>query len=192
MTYSSSLSSSSVLSESVPAERTLAGSLPADDFKTLFRGHPGGVAVIAADDGSGPVALTATSVSSVSADPPLLVFSVSAQSSASAAILASRSVVVHLLDADDLSVAKLGATSGIDRFADQSLWSRLVTGEPVFHGVRAWVRCRIVDRMDAGGSTVVAAHALQSNVARGEDGPIGALVYHNRAWHRLGDHSRVV
>lgn len=164
-----------------------AASLPPDDYKALFRGHPGGVAVITADAGDGPVALTATSVSSVSADPPLLVFSISALSSAASVLSRAETVVVHLLDAHDLEVAQLGATSGIDRFADTHRWSRLVTGEPVYRDVRAWVRCAVVDRMDAGGSTVIAAHALQSHVARDDS---DALVYHNRTWHRLGEHSR--
>ncbi|MFT4228809.1 MAG: flavin reductase family protein [Microbacterium sp.] len=172
------------------AAAELRHSLDADEFKALFRGHPGGVAVITADDGNGPVALTATSVSSVSADPPLLVFSVSAQSSAAPTIVGAPTVVVHLLDADDLELARLGATSGIDRFADGDRWARLSTGEPVYHGVRAWVRCAVIDRMDAGGSTVIAAHALQSSVARDADGG-DALVYHNRTWHRLGQHSRL-
>ena len=168
-----------------------ASSLSADEFKALFRGHPGGVAVITADAGDGPVALTATSVSSVSADPPLLIFSISAQSSAADVLSRAETVVVHLLDAHDLDVARLGATSGVDRFADADRWSRLVTGEPVYHDVRAWVRCAVIGRMDAGGSTVIAAHALQSDlqrdVAPGEAGD--ALVYHNRTWHRLGEHS---
>ncbi|HYP73244.1 MAG TPA: flavin reductase family protein [Microbacterium sp.] len=174
-------------------EHRFGGSLSADDFKALFRGHPGGVAVITADAGHGPVALTATSVASVSAEPPLLIFSISAQSSASAVLAEAETVVVHLLDAHDLEVAQLGATSGIDRFAQTHRWSRLVTGEPVYHDVRAWVRCAVIGRMDAGGSTVIAAHALQSrlerDVAGGEHGD--ALVYHNRTWHRLGDHSRI-
>ncbi len=173
--------------------RHLGASLSADDFKTLFRGHPGGVAVITADAGNGPVALTATSVSSVSADPPLLVFSVSAQSSAASTLASAETVVVHLLDAHDLDIAKLGATSGIDRFADEALWSRLVTGEPVYRDVRAWVRTAVVSRMDAGGSIVIAGHALQSHVERdvaaGEAGD--ALVYHNRSWHRLSDASAI-
>ena len=175
------------------SQPSFASSLSADDFKTLFRGHPGGVAVITADDGTGPVALTATSVSSVSVEPPLLVFSVSAQSSAAGALLRAETVVVHLLDARDLEVAELGATSGIDRFAQTDRWSRLITGEPVYHDVRAWVRCSIIDRMDAGGSTVIAAHALQSHIGRDDAASEedGALVYHNRTWHRLGEHSRL-
>ncbi|KAA9135869.1 flavin reductase family protein [Microbacterium caowuchunii] len=174
-------------------ERAISASLSADEFKALFRGHPGGVAVITAEGPDGPVSLTATSVSSVSVDPPLLIFSISALSSAAPALLAAETVVVHLLDSDDLDVAKLGSTSGIDRFADRDSWSRLVTGEPVYNGVRAWVRCSIIERMSAGGSTVVAAHALQSGLNRdvqhGEHG--NALVYHNRTWHRLSEDSRI-
>jgi flavin reductase (DIM6/NTAB) family NADH-FMN oxidoreductase RutF len=168
-------------------------SLSAEEFKTVFRGHPGGVAVITADAGDGPVALTATSVSSVSAEPPLLIFSLSSISSAAPTIAAADTVVVHLLDAHDLELAKLAATSGVDRFADTSLWARLPTGEPVFPGARAWLRCAIINRMDAGASTVIAAQALQHQITRDvEPGePADALVYHNRTWHRLGEHSQL-
>ncbi|MFC8683454.1 flavin reductase family protein [Microbacterium ureisolvens] len=176
-----------------PSARTIGGSVSSDGFRSLFRGHPSGVAVITATGPEGPVALTASSVSSVSADPPLLVFSVSALSSSTPTITAAGSIVVHLLDADDVDLARLGATSGADRFADTESWAPLASGEPVFRGVRAWVRCAVVSRMDAGGSTVIAAHALQSHVTRDVEADISdnALVYHNRTWHRLGRHSRV-
>ncbi|MET0887657.1 MAG: flavin reductase family protein, partial [Mycetocola sp.] len=105
----------------------------------------------------------------------------------------AETVVVHLLDAHDIDVAKLGATGGTDRFAQTHRWSRLSTGEPVYSDVRAWVRCAVINRMDAGSATVIAAHALQSHIERdvhpGEPGD--ALVYHNRTWHRLGEHSRI-
>lgn len=171
----------------------LPANLAADDFKAVFRGYPGGVSVITADPGTGPVALTATSVVSVSVDPPLLTFSLSSLSSAAAAIAASDTIVVHLLDEHDLELAKRGATSGVDRFADESAWARLATGEPVFPSVRAWVRCAIINRMTAGGSTIIAAHALQHHLARDAAPGAGgsALVYHNRSWHRLGEHSAV-
>lgn len=170
-----------------------SSSLSPDEFKGLFRGHPGGVAVITADAGDGPVALTATSVASVSAEPPLLVFSVSALSSASDVLARAETVVVHLLDAQDIEVAKLGAARGIDRFAQTHRWSRLSTGEPVYRDVRAWVRCAIINRMDAGSATVIAAHALNSHIERDvhPGGTDEALVYHNRTWHRLGEHSRM-
>lgn len=175
-----------------PSFESVSSLLP-DEFRALFRGHPVGVAVITADAGDGPVALTASSVASVSAEPPLLIFSVSAFSSASDVLARAETVVVHLLDAKDLAVAKLGAASGVDRFADTAQWSRLETGEIVYRGVRAWVRCAIVNRMDAGTATVIAAHALESHIERDvQPGVAGdALVYHNRTWHQLGEHSLI-
>ena len=179
----------------MPASKTAVSSpsLPAEDFKALFRGHPSGVTVITADAGKGPVALTASSVASVSAQPPLLVFSVSALSSAAGVLARAETVVVHFLDAQDIEVAKLGATSGIDRFAQAQTWTRLESGETVYDGVRAWVRCEITERVPAGESTVFIARALESHVARDvTPGEVGeALVYHNRTWHKLGDHSRL-
>ena len=164
-----------------------AGLAPSE-FKLAFRNHAAGVAVVTADAGDGPVGLTATSVFSVSADPALFVFSVSDQSSAAATIRQADTLVVHLLGADQLHLATLCATSGIDRFADRSLWSRLETGEPYFPGAQSWIRGRVVNRMSAGGSTVIAVHALEALVASDEDAS-APLVYHNRTWHSLGEHS---
>jgi flavin reductase (DIM6/NTAB) family NADH-FMN oxidoreductase RutF len=164
------------------------GGLSVDEFKAAFRNHPGGVAVVTADAGDGPVGLTVTSVFSVSAEPPLLVFSISGQSSSAPTIQRAETVVVHLLGADQLDVAKLFATSGVDRFADRSSWDRLITGEPYLPGAATWIRGRIVNRMEAGSSTVVAVHALQSGIGAADTAP---LVYHNRSWHHIGDHSRL-
>ncbi|WP_448808485.1 flavin reductase family protein [Agromyces bauzanensis] len=173
----------------VPAIRQ---GLAADEFRAAFRGHPAGVAVITADDGSGPVGLTATSVFSVSAEPPLLVFSVSHISSSSPTITASESVVVHLLSVRDLWLAKLCATSGIDRFADTSTWSRLPTGEPYFPAASRWLRAAVVSTALAGTSTIVTAQALESGSGLDDDHINEApLVYHNRTWHALRRHSEL-
>lgn len=169
-------------------QRGFRTGLSADEFKLAFRNHAAGVAVITGDDGAGPVALTATSVFSVSAEPPLLVFSLSAHSSSAQALLRSEHVVVHLLAEDQLELARLCSTSGADRFADTSTWTRLVTGEPYFPGAHTWIRGRVVDTMSAGASTIVAVHALQAGLPRAEAAP---LVYHNRTWHRLGEGSRL-
>lgn len=170
--------------------------LPAEQFKAAFRNHAAGVAVITADAGDGPVALTATSVFSVSAEPPLLVFSLSAASSSTPTLIRAETVVVHLLSADQLDLAVLAATSGIDRFADTSIWSRLPTGEPYFTAAPVWVRGRVVDRMEAGGSTVLAVEALEAKTPeRGSPEADAAssrpLVYHNRTWHVLGEASKI-
>ena len=162
--------------------------LGADQFKLAFRNHPAGVAVITADAGGGPVGLTATSVFSVSAEPAILVFSISGTSSSAPAIAKTDTVVVHLLGADQLDIARLFATSGVDRFADTAIWDRLATGEPYLPGSPVWIRGRVINRMTAGGSTIVAVHALEAAVSNAHAAP---LVYHNRSWHHIGAHSRL-
>lgn len=166
--------------------------MPADDFKAVFRDHPAGVAVITASVGGASVGMTATSVISVSADPPILVFSASALSSASGALLAAETVVVHLIDEGQLALAQLCATSGVDRFADHEAWKRLPSGEPLHRDVRRWIRGRIIGRMLVGASTVVAVQAIEGSHDRGDDAAVPRpLVYHDRQWHVLGDQSRV-
>lgn len=178
---------------STPASARDCERVSAEDFTSAFRNHPGGVAIITADAGHGPVALTATSVSSVSVDPPILVFSISEKSSSTPTIRSAETVVVHLLGASQLSLAKLGATSGIDRFADTSLWRRFPTGEPYFPTANNWIRGRVIEKLRAGRSTVVAVEALQTGVSAidAAEAPAEPLVYHNRTWHTLGAHSRL-
>ncbi|MFI8593119.1 flavin reductase family protein [Microbacterium sp. NPDC078428] len=162
--------------------------IPADDFKAAFRLHPAGVALITADAHGVPIALTASSVSAVSADPPLLMFSVSVHSSSSTVLRLADTVVVHLLSARNLDLAVLGATSGVDRFADTARWRRLPTGEPVFDDAHTWLRTRILHRIDAGGSTVFVGTAVESRCTADAAADEG-LVYRNRTWHRVGEDS---
>jgi flavin reductase (DIM6/NTAB) family NADH-FMN oxidoreductase RutF len=157
-------------------------------FKDAFRNYPSGVSVITGDSGDGPVGLTATSVISVSADPPVVVFSLSAASSATPALRAAGTLVIHLLESSHLALAQTFATSGIDRFAPPTRWDRLATGEPVLLDAFAWLRGRVIERMDVAGSVVVAMEVLEASVREREAAP---LVYHDRTWHRLSDASRM-
>jgi flavin reductase (DIM6/NTAB) family NADH-FMN oxidoreductase RutF len=167
--------------------------LSADDFKLAFRGLAAGVAVITAEVNGEKAAMTATSVASLSATPPLFIFSASQLSSATKIISEADTVVVHILSADQLAIAQLGATSGIDRFGVPGSWEPLPTGEPHFPAAEVWIRGRVVNRFTAGSSIVHVVEALSSNV--GEAGKAfddaQPLVYHNRTWHALGDASRV-
>jgi flavin reductase (DIM6/NTAB) family NADH-FMN oxidoreductase RutF len=184
------------LDDHAPSWRPRAGapslepSLTVEEFRAAFRNHPAGVAVITADPGEGPVGLTATSVFSVSAEPPLVAFSVSVNSSAAPGILRSASVVIHLLGTGQLDLAQLCATSGMDRFADTGSWDRLATGEPYFPRADSWVRAQIIDRLPAGGAVLIVARAVNALVSA-SDGDSRPLVYHNRVWHGLGEHSEL-
>ncbi len=163
-----------------------------DLFRAAFRNHPAGVAVVTADVGDGPVAMTLSSIASFSADPPMLVFSATRAASSTPSLSRAHTVVVHFVSARQLWLARLGATSGVDRFKDVA-WGRLPTGEPVYADATAWVRGRVATKMEAGSSVLFILEVLEVRIADAErddaataDNP---LIYHNRTWHVLSDES---
>ncbi|QZY50717.1 flavin reductase family protein [Leucobacter tenebrionis] len=164
----------------------------ADDFKFAFRHHPAGVAVVTADAGNGPVAMTVSSMSSVAIDPPTLVFSASPLSSATPTIREAETVVVHLIASDQVDLARLGARSGADRFGDDVEWGRLPTGEPYYPNATEWLRGRVARLFEINGSVLVIVEALEAKPREGrEDTDESPLVYHNRTWHSIGDHTQL-
>ncbi|WP_333827950.1 flavin reductase family protein [Pararhodobacter sp.] len=155
-------------------------------FREAFRCHPAGVAIVTADPGDGPVALTVSSLISVSAEPPLVAFSLSNRSSTAAAMLKAESVVIHLTRFDDLELAQLAATSGADRFGPGIAWEQLPTGEPRYTAIATWFRARLRGTLPLDGATLVAAELLDGAVApSGAQPERDSLVYMDRRWHRL-------
>ncbi|WP_020016636.1 flavin reductase family protein [Promicromonospora sukumoe] len=165
--------------------------LSPDEFKTVFRNHPAGVAVVALLHEDRPVGFTATSVISVSAAPPLLAFSLASTSSSWPAISEASTLAVSFLAEHQDHISARFATSGIDRFADGG-WSPLPTGEPVIDGAVSWFRARVVQRTPIGDSYLVSLRALASSLTEGKRDPAASpLVYKNRAYHRIGDDTAI-
>ena len=153
----------------------------ADDLKAAFRDHAVGVALITATTPTGPVGLTASSVASVAVDPPALSFSVTRATGSAGALLDAGSVVLHLLAAHHVGLARAFARSGGPRFTPEQGWTRLPTGEPLLADARAALRCRIMHTVPVGGSSLVVAEVLE--VRFGPAAP--PLVYHDRRYLRL-------
>uniref|UniRef100_UPI00102FDE56 flavin reductase family protein n=1 Tax=Streptomyces otsuchiensis TaxID=2681388 RepID=UPI00102FDE56 len=151
--------------------------LSAEAFKTVFRRHPAGVAVVALSHHGRPVGFTATSVISVSAEPPLLAFSLAATSSSWPAVEECDHLTVSFLAEDQAGISSRFATSGIDRFAAGG-WSRLPTGEPVIDGAVSWLRASVLQRTPAGGSVLIVLRAVEAGI-RPEAAP---LVYVDRRY----------
>ena len=157
-----------------------------DAFREAFRRHPAGVAVITADPGDRPVAMTVSSLISVSAAPPVVAFSLSTRSRSSEAVLRAETLVIHLLRFKDLDLARLCASSGADRFPPGGAWERLPTGEPRYTAVTTWFRARKLGVLPIEGAALVAAELLEGEAHAEEDPPEShSLVYLDRRWHRL-------
>lgn len=135
-------------------------------------------------DGERPIGFTATSVISVSAEPPLLAFSIAGTSASWPVLAVAPSVVINFLTAEQVDVSVRFATGGIDRFAGAG-WQRLPTGEPVLDGALSWVRGEVVQRTSVGASHLVVVRAVDSS-----QGPqVAPLVYYDRAYHQVDDSS---
>ena len=155
-------------------------------FREAFRCHPAGVAVITADPGDRQVAMTVSSLISVSAEPPTVAFSLSSRSGSTAAVLAAPGIVIHLLRYDDLTLAQLGATPGADRFGPRVAWERMPTGEPRYSDVATWFRARIQGSLPVECATLVVAELLEGAAGHAPDAPEQeSLIYLERRWHRL-------
>jgi flavin reductase (DIM6/NTAB) family NADH-FMN oxidoreductase RutF len=152
------------------------------EFARAFRHHPAGVTIVTLDSGRGPVGFTATSVTSVSARPPLLSFSVATASSCWPAVRDGDTCVVNVLAAHQHGVARRFALRGVDRFGPPTSWERLSSGEPVVCGARLWVCARIVERVPAGDHRVVIARVTDIHPLSVEGRP---LVYHDGEYASL-------
>ncbi|AEF41901.1 flavin reductase family protein [Hoyosella subflava] len=151
-----------------------------DLFRNAFRRHPAGLAIISAAGPDGPAGILSSSVASVSLDPPALSFTISTLTSSAQIVRSADTVVVHLLDAGDLKLARTFATPGSVRFGDDMAWDYLPTGEPFLLETKAQIRCRQLGHLDVGNSSIVAAEVL--GVTQDESTAL-PLVYSNRAFH---------
>ncbi|WP_083905102.1 flavin reductase family protein [Nocardia transvalensis] len=149
-----------------------------------MRHYPSGVTIVTLDSDTRPVGFTATSFASLSLDPPLISFNIAHTSSSIEAMLDADSVVVHFLGEHQRHLAQRFSRAAEDRFTDQSLWTRLETGEPVLHGTPIWVRATVHQLIAVGDHTLVVGLAtrVHDNTA---DEPIAApLLYYNGEYHR--------
>jgi flavin reductase (DIM6/NTAB) family NADH-FMN oxidoreductase RutF len=141
--------------------------------------------VIAADCGEGPVALTVSSLISVSTNPPTIAFSLSEASSNAQSIQRAETIVVHFVRRRDMQLARLCATSGAERFGPNVKWARLATGEPYYPQVETWFRAILRGRLAVPGACLVTAELLEASDHEREPAESDTLIYSNRTWHGL-------
>ena len=163
-----------------------AGSGMTDAFLATFGNHPSGVAIITAEGAEGPVALTVSSLISISATPPMVAFSLSTSSSSARVVERAASVVVHFVRRADMQLARLCATSGTERFGPDVRWARLESGEPFYPQVDLWFRAEMRGRLETPGACLVTAELTSVSPGAHATRQTEALVYSNRAWHALG------
>ncbi|MEU0658276.1 flavin reductase family protein [Streptomyces lavendulocolor] len=172
------------VSPDLAAPRTSRPARPATPelLRSVFRRHAAGVAVITAR-GERPVGFTATSLTSVSAEPPMISFGVGTSSSSWPVLAEAEHIGVHVLGDHQRELAATFARSGADRFGAPTRWHTGPQGVPVLDGVLAWLVCRVVARVPAGDHRLVVAEV----VAGDPDGAGRPLLYHEGRFNALRD-----
>jgi flavin reductase (DIM6/NTAB) family NADH-FMN oxidoreductase RutF len=144
----------------------------------LYRRLASGVSVVTALGEHGLTGMTASSVTSVSLRPPLLLVSLTHQSRTLAAIRARRAFAVHLLRSDQQELAARFA--GGDPEAVDQPHHRVVLGAPVLPDVLAWSVCLLEAEHLYGDHTLVIGAVAAAQVGIGRP-----LVWHDRAYVEL-------
>jgi flavin reductase (DIM6/NTAB) family NADH-FMN oxidoreductase RutF len=152
----------------------------AEDARQLFRKLAAGVTVVTSRDAHGPVGLTASSVTSVSLRPPMLLVCVATRSSTLTAIRFRRHFAVHMLRDDQQPIAEgfCRPGNGAGRFAGVAY--RYVSGVPVILDALAWSVCLLADTREYGDHHVVVGRVLATATGSGRP-----LVWHDRRYAGL-------
>jgi len=104
--------------------------------------------------------LTANSFSSVSLDPPLVLWSLDKKSSAVASFAQARGFAVHVLASNQEHLSRRFATSAADKFGELCC-SRGFDDAPLLREFAARFECEIAQRHDAGDHWIVVGRVVE-------------------------------
>ena len=128
------------------------------DFRRVLAHLPTGVTVITAHGPDGPNGMAANSVTSVSLDPPLVLFCPARSSTTWPQMRPSGGFCVNVMAHHHEPLIRRFAMKGVDRFAGVA-WDVRESG-PVLVGAVAWIECRIESEIDAGDHTIVLGRVI--------------------------------
>jgi flavin reductase (DIM6/NTAB) family NADH-FMN oxidoreductase RutF len=148
--------------------------LAPDQFRTALGRFATGVTIVTARGPDGTrVGLTASSFNSVSLEPPLVLWSLSRQSSAMAVFIGASHYAINVLSAQQKDLAIRFASKGVDRWSgipDTEGW----TGAPLIEGAIATFECVNHSRHEEGDHIIFVGEVVQC-LHRSELRP---LLYH--------------
>ncbi len=149
------------------------GLLKPAEFKQAVGSFTTGVTVVTTWDADGVRhALTANSFTSVSLDPPLVLFCVDHRAPSLTGFRTSGHFAVNVLSAEQRDVAMQFARPAPDKFAGLS-WRRGVFGAPLLDGCIAYIECTTEHRYNAGDHDIFLGRVHRVRVRDGKP-----LIFH--------------
>ncbi|MFA6300715.1 MAG: flavin reductase family protein [Nocardioides sp.] len=155
----------------------------ARQFRDVLGSFASGVTVVTAVSNGEPVGMTCQSFSSVSLDPPLVLFIPAKTSRAWPLMQRSGRFCVNFLAADQAELSNTMASRGTDKFADVSWQPTVSTGSPLLEGALGYVDCSIHAVHEAGDHYVVIGRVHELELGEAEK----PLLFY-RGKYRTTDH----
>lgn len=152
-------------------------------LKTVFRNHASGISLVTSVTGEGePIGFTASSVTSLGSNPPLVSLNIAQGSSSYEHLCPGALVAIHTLDAGTLWLAEKLAGDREQRFSDVE-FTIGPEGIPVFTQVPSVLIAKVRSRTEIEANAVVVLDAISAEQFRSATEP---LVYFQRGYHTLG------
>jgi len=151
---------------------------PQNIFFEAFRRHAAGISIVTLvqPDGS-PTGFTATSVASLAADPPLVTFNMATTSSSWSAVEKSDHLLIHILGATNLPLAKKFADIKEARFLGIDVHDG-PEGLPLLPGASAYLVGKIIDRVSHHNAATVIVEVVGGGLGSEDQG----LTYQGRQY----------
>lgn len=141
-------------------------------FRDVLGRFASGVTVVTTTSNDEPVGMTCQSFSSVSLDPPLVVFIPAKSSRSWPLIQRSGKFCVNFLAADQAELSNTMASRGADKFGEVKWTPSPVTGSPILEGSLAHVDCTIETVHEAGDHYVVIGRVVDLNTDEVDGDPL--------------------
>lgn len=155
---------------------------PTEALRAGFRLHASGVSVITMLTPEGkPAGFTATSMTSLGANPPLASFNVASGSSTWPSLCKAKYVAIHTLGDRNLELAQRMAADHTLRFTKDD-WAAGEHGLPIFKDATSVLICEVREIHNVENNAVVIVDVLSGLV--GEEAP--ALLYYQRHYMSPG------
>lgn len=152
-------------------------------FKDYFANWPSGVAAVTCIGTDGkPQGFTASSVISVSMDPPLVLFALKRDANSLPHFLAAKAFAVNALSREQQDVSTLFSTRSADRFGNVRHRPGPATGAPLLEGAWGTLECKMHAQYDGGDHVLFLGRIVAIETDGGEP-----LVYHRRGYRRVVD-----
>lgn len=145
-----------------------------------MRHHAKGVAIITAGVDT-PIGFCATSLTSISLNPPLVSFTVGLGTASWTTVETSRHVIAHLLADHQADLARRFGQTDAAKFGSGTRWHRGALGLPVLDDVLAWLVLAPVGHLPVGDHALVIGQVVAAK--RVSEG--GPLIHHNGEFVRL-------